>query len=423
MFFYQPTLTLLSLLFAICLNGSSANAQLVTESNRQAENKLESEKPSPRTLNFQKDPKSIRFASFNVSFYRKSAGNLIKEFEEANPEKLQARQVAEILQTVRPDVVLLNEFDFDGEGRALKAFQKNYLAKSQNKKQPIEYPYSFYLPVNTGIDSGIDLDGDGKTGTGNDAFGFGVHPGQYGMAVLSKFPIKKKQTRSFQKFLWKDMPGHLMPFKPGNEKPYYSAEATNVFRLSSKSHWDIPIEINGDVIHFLTAHPTPPVFDEQEDRNGRRNHDEIRMFADYVTPGKANYLYDDNGKTGGLAKGAKFVIAGDMNADPVDGDSSNNAARQLTDHPLINHAKTPASPGGRFYSKQQGEKNGEHRGDAQFDTGDFNDRSVGNLRLDYCLPSKNLSIIKSGIFWPTPEEAGAELIGASDHRLVWIDVR
>jgi endonuclease/exonuclease/phosphatase family metal-dependent hydrolase len=427
MFLIQRSALFFLLLLSSCFGCSWVNAQPPSESKNQVddklENKLQIEKQATGSLDLTKAPDSIRFATFNVSFHRKSAGELAMELEEANPKKMQAKQIAEILQTVRPDVVLLNEFDFDGDGRALKAFQKNYLAVSQNKKQPIEYSYSFYLPVNTGVDSRIDLNGDGETETANDAFGFGLYPGQYGMAVLSKFPIKKNRARSFQKFLWKDMPGHLMPFKPGTETPYYSAAATEVFRLSSKSHWDIPIEVNGNLIHFLTAHPTPPVFDELEDRNGRRNHDEIRMFADYVTPGKASYLYDDNGKAGGLTAGAKFVIAGDMNADPIDGDSSYNAALQLTKHPLINQAKTPASAGGTFYSKQQGEKNNEHRGDAQFDTGDFRDSSVGNLRLDYCLPSKNLSILKSGIFWPTPEQAGFGLVLASDHRLVWIDIK
>jgi hypothetical protein len=60
-----------------------------------------------------------------------------------------------------------------------------------------------------------------------------------------------------------------------------------VLRLSSKSHWDVPIDIPlGDGVtkrvHMLLHHPTPPAFDGEEGRNLRRNHDEIRLFADYV---------------------------------------------------------------------------------------------------------------------------------------------
>ncbi|MFT7629549.1 MAG: hypothetical protein ACI87E_000547, partial [Mariniblastus sp.] len=54
--------------------------------------------------------------------------------------------------------------------------------------------------------------------------------------------------------------------------------------------------------------------------------------------------------------------------------------------------------------------------------GDFNDFKVGNLHLDYCLPSKTLTIKASGVFWPRPGEPGADLVLATDHRMVWVDV-
>ena len=64
-------------------------------------------------------------------------------------------------------------------------------------------------------------------------------------------------------------------------------EELEVVRLSSKSHWDVPVKVGGHTVHVLASHPTPPTFDGEEDRNGRRNHDEIRFWADYVSPGKA----------------------------------------------------------------------------------------------------------------------------------------
>ena len=79
-------------------------------------------------------------------------------------------------------------------------------------------------------------------------------------------------------------------------------------------------EIGGKVLHLLVAHPTPPVFDGAEDRNGRRNFDEVRLWADYISGGKqADYLADDQGRRGGLEEKASFVIVGDLNADPVKG--------------------------------------------------------------------------------------------------------
>lgn len=104
---------------------------------------------------------------------------------------------------------------------------------------------------------------------------------------------------------------------PGSDSPWYSQEEQAVLRLSSKSHWDVPIQIDGKTIHVLASHPTPPVFDGLEDRNGKRNYDEIRFWADYVTPGKGDYIYDDQGRVGGLTPGSSFVIMGDQNADPI----------------------------------------------------------------------------------------------------------
>lgn len=366
---------------------------------------------------------SVRFATFNISFYRKAEGQLSSELSAAKKNLRNPRRIAEIIQRVRPDVLLLNEFDYDSEGEGVAAFQKNFLGVAQNDQKPITYPHVYFASVNTGMDTGIDLDGDGEKGTGNDCYGFGRYPGQYAMVILSQFPIDESETRTFQKFLWKDMPGHLMPKQVGTDKPFYSDQASKIFRLSSKSHWDVPVKIGTQTIHFLAAHPTPPVFDEAEDRNGRRNHDEIRLFTDYISPGKADYLYDDNGKKGGLPKDAKFVIAGDMNADPFDGDSSMGAAKQLTEHKLINHSVSPTSAGGPHYAKSQGLKNNDHQGPAATDTGDFRDSNVGNLRLDYCLPSKNLEIIQAGVFWPVPGAPGAKLVPATDHRMVWIDLK
>jgi len=367
-----------------------------------------------------KQASTVRFATFNISFNRKSEGALKAEL--ATGDRLNPKRIAEIIQRVRPDVLLLNEFDYDPAGEGIAHFAANYLGVSQNGQKPISFEFVYFQAVNTGVDSGLDFDNDGKLGTANDAFGYGSFPGQYGMVVLSQFEIDQENVRTFQKFLWKDMPGFLWPMKPSTKEPYYSDAVKRVFRLSSKSHWDVPIKINDKTIHLLAAHPTPPVFDKEEDRNGRRNHDEIRFFADYITPGNSDYVYDDQGKRGGLAVGALFVIAGDMNADESDGDSSSDAAKQLTQHPLINHSMTPKSEGGLVYAKEQGGVNAKHRGDPAFDTGDFSDSRVGNLHLDYCLPSKTLTITKSGVFWPPPNQPGADLVTATDHRMVWVDI-
>jgi len=376
------------------------------------------------------DP-AVRFATFNASLNRGAPGQLVSDL--SAPGNAQAAAVAEIIQRTRPDVLLINEFDYDPSGTALRLFQTNYLSVAHNGSTPIDYPYRFAAPSNTGIPSGHDLDSNGTVGGPGDAFGFGFFAGQFGMAVYSRYPIDVDAVRTFQTFLWKDMPGALLPDDPATDAAadWYSPAELGVFRLSSKSHWDLPIRIGEKTVHFLVSHPTPPVFDGPEDRNGTRNHDEIRFWADYVRPGHSAYVYDDDGRRGGLAPGALFVIAGDQNSDPLDGDSIPGSAQLLLDNPRVNAKVTPASEGAVEASRLQGGKNLTHRGDPRFDTADFGDRlgttDPGNLRADYVLPSKALRIVDSGVFWPASDDPFYYLTGSggsvsSDHRLVWVDV-
>jgi hypothetical protein len=375
---------------------------------------------------------SVRFATFNASLNRFSAGNLATEL--AAPGSAQPDAVAEIIQRVRPEVLLINEFDFDAGGVAAAGFQDNYLSVAHGDADPIVYPYRFVAPSNTGIFSGFDLDNSGAAGdfVPNDSFGFGFFPGQFGMVVYSMYPIDSDNIRTFQLFLWRDMPGALLPIDPSTAQPWYSDEELDVFRLSSKSHWDVPINIPSArghrTVHFLVSHPTPPVFDGPEDRNGTRNHDEIRFWADYIIPSRSSYIYDDAGQSGGLPPGAMFVIAGDQNSDPFDGDSIPGSAQLLLDHPLINTEVTPSSPGGPEQAALQGGANDTHIGDPAFDTADFSDFAPGNLRADYVLPRKNLRITEAAVFWPAADDPVFSLVGtfpfpSSDHRLVWIDVK
>ena len=384
----------------------------------------------------------VRFSSFNASLNRSSAGRLITDL--STPNNQQAKNVAETIQRVNPDVLLINEFDYDSSSTALNLFQQNYLSVSQNGATPVNYPFRYTAPSNTGIASGLDLDNNGSAvtqiganGYGNDAFGFGDFPGQYGMALYSKYPIDTANIRTFQNFLWKDMPGALLPDDSSTPSvsDYYSPAELNVFRLSSKSHWDVPININGEIVHALVSHPTPPVFDGPEDRNGKRNHDEIRFWADYVTPGKGSYIYDDRRTVGGLAPNASFVIMGDQNADPVDGDSFDNAILQLLNNSRVNTGVTSAIPASLAGIQQvaDGGNNVNQKGNPAFDTADFGDTGTnpGNLRVDYVLPSADLPINDAAVFWPLTTDPLYRLVGdrqtadntpTSDHSLVWADI-
>lgn len=363
---------------------------------------------------------SIRFATFNASLYRSSLGELVEDLESGTDA--QARVIAEIIQRVRPDVLLINEFDYDEQGRAAAAFRDLYLAVGQNGTAPIlDYDYVFVAPSNTGVPSGYDLDNSGGASDPGDAFGFGEFEGQYGMVIFSRYPFAENAIRTFRTFLWADLPGALLP------EDWYTKEELRIVRLSSKSHWDIPINIDGEFIRVLASHPTPPVFDGPEDANGRRNHDEIAFWADYVDPQLGGTLYDDMGQTGGLEESAHFMIMGDMNADPFDGDSTQQPILQLLESPWVNSEQSPESEGSVEQATLQGRANRTHGGDPAQDTADFSE-STGNLRVDYVLPSTSLILVGSGVFWPLSSDPLFSLVGTypfsgSDHRLVWVDVR
>lgn len=368
----------------------------------------------------------LRVATYNASLYDEAAGGLVRRLEAGDP---QARSIAAVLQRLRPDVLLLNEFDYDPEARAADVFQRDYLGVTQGPGlEPLRYPYRYLAPVNTGEPSGLDLNGDGRIGgegrlRGEDAWGYGLHPGQYGMLVLSRHPIDAAGVRSFRLLRWSAMPDALRPMRPDNGGPFHPDAIWRQLRLSSKSHWDVPIRTPQGVLHLLASHPTPPVFDGPEDRNGARNADELRLWREYLDddPDDRGWLCDDAGRCGGLPAGARFVIAGDLNNDPVDGDGRHEAMRALLDHPRVLRAPAPRSEGAVLAGRAADGANATHRGDPAEDTGDFGPR-VGNLRLDYVLPSVGLRANTGGVFWPAPGSPDAAPAAASDHRAVWLDL-
>jgi endonuclease/exonuclease/phosphatase family metal-dependent hydrolase len=368
------------------------------------------------------DRTPLRIASYNASLYHEAPGGLLARLAADDPG---ARKVAAVLQRVRPDIVLLNEFDYDPEGRAADLFQRAYLAQAQaGGGAPLHYPHRYFAPVNTGVASGLDLDGDGKVGLhgreyGNDAWGYGLHPGQYGMLVLSRHPIDVAAVRSFQHLKWSALPGARRPLDPATGAPWHPDAIWQQLRLSSKSHWDVPVRTPHGVLHLLASHPTPPVFDGPEDRNGARNHDEIRLWREYITPGPRPWLCDDRGHCGGLADAARFVIAGDLNNDPVDGDGVHAAILDLLAHPRMLRFPAPRSEGAAFAT---GADHPARRGDPAHATADFG-HATGPLRVDYVLPSTGWKVVDSGVFWPRPGQPGSAIVDGSDHRLVWVDLR
>lgn len=374
-----------------------------------------------------KAAEAVRIATFNVSLNRSQPGQLQTDLVAGNE---QAWAIASVIRAVQPDVLLLNEVDYQADVDNAGTFAKLYLEKADRDllgSEAWSMPHRFAAPVNTGIDSGLDLNANQRLGEPEDAWGYGRFPGQYGMAVLSRYPVADLPVRTFQEFRWSQLPHALRPQVAG-EAPYYPDSVWRRLRLASKSFWDVPLHTPHGNLHVLASHPTPPAFDGPEDRNGCRNHDEVALLQAYIE--NASFLVDDRGQAGGLQPEEAFVILGDLNTDPQDGGSRGSAIRRLLEHPRVAQFAAPASRGGALASAQQGGANARHVGKAEHDTADFNDRSVGNLRVDYVLPSQDWEVVASGVFWPDVEplpsdqrQALRQVLDASDHRLVWVDVR
>ncbi|WP_375056708.1 endonuclease/exonuclease/phosphatase family protein [Zobellella sp. DQSA1] len=365
----------------------------------------------------------IRIATFNVALDRRQPGQLAAEI--AGEGSTQLRNIARILQRLRPDVVLLNEFDHDGEGRDdghLRLFCERYLAAGEHG---IDYPYSYLAPTNTGLLAPVSLSGEAEPRLPEDGLGFGTFHGQYGFALLSRYPLLVEQARSFRRFRWRDMPHARLPRTEAGS--YYSPAALEALPLSSKNHLDLPVRLpHGRVLHLLACHPAPPIDEGPERRNSCRNHDELRLWHDYIRPGCGGYLVDDAGRRGGLPGGADFVILGDLNADPLDGDGFRGGIQALLADPALNRCVAlgrlrPGSRGG-FALKGIGERRGSPR---------YWTHSQG-LRLDYVLPGRTLRALASGVYWLVPTHSQASLFwnrrgwpergASSDHRLVWVDL-
>lgn len=352
------------------------------------------------------DAGPIRIALLNLHLARNAPGKAAAEIESGSA---QIRALVKVIVAKDPDILVLLELDYDREGRALAAFRKRLAAAGST------YAFTFHAPVNAGRRTGLDLDGDGKTNGPGDAQGWGVFEGQFGMAVLSRLPIQRENIRTFRKQLWADMPGALFPAE------ILPAEARNVLRLSSKAHWDVPVRLSPDRnLHLLVSHPTPPVFDGPADFNGKRNHDEIRFWGEYIM--NAQWIKDDTGQYGGLSQNAHFAIIGGLNNDPNDGDGRHEAIRDLLTNPLISDPR----PRSKHKKTVQTGANLKHLGDPALDTAHWPAEEIeasGNLRVDYILLAHGLKAAESGVFWPEasdPQHATAE--AASDHRLIWVDI-
>ncbi|MCL7465462.1 endonuclease/exonuclease/phosphatase family protein [Phaeovulum sp. NW3] len=315
---------------------------------------------------------TLRIATFNADLNRRGPGLLLRDIRSGKDAQVEA--VVTVIASAGADVIVLTGMDWDHDALALQALAARLSERGAG------YSHLFTARPNTGMSTGLDLDGNGRLGEARDAQGYGRFTGEGGMAVLSRLPILDDRLRDFSALLWDDLPDALI------DGAGLAPPARAVQRLSSTAHWDLPLALpGGGALHLWAYHATPPVFDGPEDRNGRRNHDETALWLRYL-----------EGRLPQVPADAPFVILGDANLDPEKGEGRHEALRALLAHPAV---QDPL---------------------AGLPTVDWPD--TGPRRVDYVLPAAELQVTGAGVLWSTEGLLAGAVAKASRHRLVWVDV-
>jgi hypothetical protein len=319
---------------------------------------------------------NLRLGVLHSALSRDGPGLLLRDIRRGADD---ARAAAALIAAVQPDILLLLRFDHDHELRALSAFAA-LLAEAGHS-----FADRFSALPNSGLQSGIDLDGDGRIGTPDDAQGFGGFSGARGMALLSRYPIDRDGVRDFSTFAWRDLPDARVPEADG--APIPAPEVFALQRLASTGYWQVPILLpEGQRLVLLAWHAGTPAFGRIPGRNARRNHDE-NLFWVHFLDGNLPFAPPD----------APFVLIGNSNLDPDAGGGDRGAIQRLLAHPAVQDPR----PTGRRGTGPEGSATSNWDG------------GVGALRTSYILPAHGITVTGSGVEWPA--EGGR-------HGLVWMDI-
>lgn len=317
---------------------------------------------------------TLRLGVVHSGLSRDGPGLLLRDIRRGAPD---ARAVAALIAETRPDILLLLRFDHDLELRALGAFA-DLVAQNGHG-----FGHLFSALPNAGMPTGIDLDGDGRVGTPDDAQGFGGFSGARGMALLSRFAIDHDGIRDHSAFLWRDLPdagAHAAAFAP---RPEVGA----IQRLASTGYWQVPVDFpGGGRLVLLTWHAGTPAFGRVPGRNMARNRDE-NLFWVHFLDGALPFAPPD----------APFVLIGNANLDPDDGGGDRAAMQRLLAHPSL---QDPRPTGLRAMGEDSSATSNWEGG-------------IGALRTSYILPAQGIDVIASGVAWPAD---------GGRHGLVWMDI-
>jgi len=310
----------------------------------------------------------IRFGHFNVRDL--TVGKLLQ------PDHPQVVSASAIISKVRPDVLSINEIEARPEAPGL--FLDNFLKRGND---PLHYPYHYIGPTNSGVSTGLPEPFEQK--------GFGLFEGQYGIALFSRFPIIRGGVRNFEGFSWMDLPRGLSCL--GDK----AIEIHESFPLFSTNLLNVPLRIDGRVVHSVLLHASIPV---RGRLNKERNGDQLNFLNEYIS-GRALPGVEP------FQAVKPFVVMGDLNADPEKGEGIRSAIQRLLENPALNRL-VPSRP--TFLE-------GGGLEEPPLDPGGF------SMKLDYILPSCHFVVLKHGVFWPGEAGWWNQVRLASDHFIVYAD--
>ena len=271
---------------------------------------------------------TLRIATFNCSLNRPDAGRPAQRSLATSRRRAGARRGRRSSSACGPTSCCCEEFDYDAAGASLRDFQANYLgaaaerrrARSTSAMHSSPNPTPACPRVSTWITTDASAAAAMRSASANS-------PGSTAWCCCRGFPIDARARAHLPQVPVARHAGRPAARRSGHASagglvlagPARSAAAVVEVALgragATRTH---------SRLHLLASHPTPPAFDGPEDRNGRRNHDEIRLWNDYLTPGAASYLRDDAGRPA-ASRASAFIVMGDQNSDPVDGASLHDA--------------------------------------------------------------------------------------------------
>ena len=326
----------------------------------------------------------------------------------------------EIIQRVRPDILLLQEFDYDADGESLRAFRANYLARPQNGAAAHRLRATPSSPSRTpACPPGFDLDNDGKVGRRRRRAGLRrVSRASTRMALLSRFPDRRGAAR---------------------------ARSANSCGATCRARCCRTIRDTGPrLVLARGAGGVAAVFEEPLGRAGDDRADSRCTCWPAIRrrpPSTARRIAMACATTTRSASGATTSSARRRYIRDDHGQARRIRRQAVRDHgrpelrsrgwrqPARRHRGAARAPARQCVVRAaerwraprpaavQGGANAAQRGDPRFDTADFNDRVAGNLRVDYLLPSKGLhGVRRRRVLAGAGRAGGARWSGATARR-------